>query len=97
MIKLEALSGLVVYQYSASWCGSCKKITPIMKYLQAKYPTKFTLKYIDVDKEGWYSKIETSYKFTGLPTVEFVRDGVVRKRMSGLSAKSEYENLINTL
>jgi thioredoxin 1 len=41
--------GLTVVDFSAAWCGPCKRITPHYESLSDKYP-KVTFMHVDIDE-----------------------------------------------
>ncbi len=83
---------LVVIDFFATWCGPCKRLTPQLVELSTQNPTVKFYK-MDVDKNGEISK---KYKISAMPTILFIKNGRVVKKVVGanmpeiLSALKKY-------
>ena len=61
---------LVIKRYTASWCGPCQMLSPIMAELQNENSNvRFTT--VDVDQNAEEAKISN---VRGVPTVMFLKD-----------------------
>lgn len=67
----KAGNKLVVVDFTASWCGPCKRIAPIFAELAAKYSHNLYLK-VDVDE---CSQTANDYKVQAMPTFMFFKNG----------------------
>jgi thioredoxin 1 len=54
-----------VKQFSASWCGPCRMLTPIINEVKSEL-TQANFQYIDVDEQ---SDMASKYGVRGVPTV----------------------------
>lgn len=82
---------LVVKKFSATWCGPCRMLAPVMNEIQTKYPS-VSFQNIDIDE----NESETAkYGVRSVPTVVFVREGREVNRLVGLQSKLMYENVIS--
>lgn len=62
-----SMTGLVILQFTADWCGPCKQLSPILDKIAADYAAKgVTLARIDVDKE---KMIAAQFRIQSIPTV----------------------------
>jgi thiol-disulfide isomerase/thioredoxin len=61
---------LVVVDYSAVWCGPCKKIAPIFEKLSSTYKDAIFLK-VDIDEN---SALEDVATLPGVPAFKFFKD-----------------------
>ncbi|KAG1052559.1 hypothetical protein G6F43_005318 [Rhizopus delemar] len=61
----------VVIDFTATWCGPCRMITPILEQLSAKFENVVFVK-VDVDE---LSDIAQEYAVRAMPTLYFMKDG----------------------
>lgn len=62
-----SMSGLVVLQFTATWCGPCKQLNPILDKVAADYAAKgVSLARIDVDQD---KLIAAQFRVQSVPTV----------------------------
>lgn len=80
-IESEIGSGFVVIKFFATWCGPCKRISPIVEKLESEFDI---CKFIAVDTDEFPDIIST-YGVKSLPTILFLKDGVEVKRVAGVS------------
>jgi len=62
-----SMTGLVVLQFTAAWCGPCKQLNPILDKVAAEYADRgVILKRIDVDED---KIIAAQFRIQSVPTV----------------------------
>lgn len=81
-----------VKQFSASWCGPCKMLTPVMNEIKGEI-SEATFQHIDVDENG---DLASEYGVRGVPTVVIEKDGKEVKRFVGMQQKSVLVNEIKS-
>lgn len=81
-----------VKQFSASWCGPCKMLTPVINEIKGEL-TEANFNYIDVDTN---SELVSKYGVRGVPTVVIEKDGVEVKRFVGMQQKGTLVNEIKS-
>ncbi len=71
--EVDAMPGLVVLEFGASWCPHCQAIRPLMDELLAKHPE---VRYVRVE-DGPGKPLGRSFRVKLWPTLVFLRDGRV--------------------
>ena len=74
----------VLVDFSAAWCGPCKKLEPIVDEIAGDYRGRLKVVKVDVD-----SNPTTAARFgvMSVPTLLLVSDGAVKDQMIGLVSK----------
>ena len=71
--------------FSASWCGPCQTLKPVMEQVSKTIPvTK-----IDVDTDA---QTVSDYGVRSIPTVVLIKDGREVKRFTGVQSLNTYLN-----
>ena len=72
-----------VVDFYATWCGPCRKVSPIMEKIAKEYDGMLTVYKIDVDKEP---KLAATFEVRNIPTVLFIpKEGQPMKQVGALS------------
>jgi len=81
---------LVVVDFSAEWCGPCKRIAPTYEKLSQTHSDVVFI-HVDIDElEG----LPDGADVQGVPTFKFFKDGTFLEQFSGADA-AKLESLIN--
>jgi thioredoxin 1 len=74
----------VLVDFSATWCGPCKKLEPIVHEIAGEYEGRLKVVKVDVDQAP-----STAAKFgvMSVPTLLLFRGGAVKDQVVGLVSK----------
>ncbi|KAG1143634.1 hypothetical protein G6F37_012028 [Rhizopus arrhizus] len=81
----------VVIDFTATWCGPCRMITPILERLSVQYDNVVFVK-VDVDE---FSDIAQEYSVRAMPTLFFLNDGIKVSDIVGANPGAIENNLAN--
>lgn len=90
-IKNENVS--LVY-ISASWCGPCKMLSPIIDEIMNEKNGGVVLAKIDADEQMDFIK---SLNVRNIPTLLFYKNGELKERTTGLKNKMEIHKIIEEI
>lgn len=78
--EVESGKGLILVDFSATWCGPCKMQAPILEELSGAY----TIYNIDVDES---EDIASQYNVNAVPSLMIFKDGVLKENLIGFHPK----------
>ena len=87
---------ITVERFTASWCGPCKMLAPIMDSIKKSYEDNPNVKFLVIDIDETPDKAERS-NVRGVPTVIISNNGVEVNRLVGVQSRATYINTINAL
>jgi thioredoxin 1 len=84
----------VLVDFSATWCGPCKKLEPIVEELATEFTGKLKVTHVDIDHARG-----TAMKFgiMSVPTVLYMKGGDIKETQVGLVSKDKMIEKINSL
>lgn len=81
----------VLAVFSATWCGPCQMLKPLLKHLEPKHPDiKFYV--VDIDAHGEFAD---SFGVTSVPTLVMLSYGRELRRLPGLVNKAALAQWLN--
>ena len=88
----DALKAKVaVVDFSATWCGPCKMLAPIMEELSEEMAGQVEFYNADTDEN---MDLALAIKVTSIPALFLLRDGQIVDRMIGFQSKQALKNWI---
>ena len=85
----EILSGKVLVDFNATWCGPCRMLKPILDEFSDKSSVKILS--IDVDQN---ENLARKYNIYSIPCLILFENGTEIKRSTGLISLDELENFV---
>ena len=79
--------------FSATWCGPCQKVAPIIEEIANENPGLF-VGAVDVDMQPM---LAARFQIRSIPTVILLKDGKVVKQFIGAQSKETYQKAIDEL
>lgn len=92
--EYEAQGKPMMIDFSATWCGPCKKMAPIVEALAEKYDGQVIVGKCDVDE---CAEITSKYGIRNIPTILFFKDGQVVDKTVGAIPAADVENRLMSL
>ncbi len=84
----------VVVDFSATWCGPCKRLAPIVEELANEYEGKVKIAKLDIDAAP---NTPAQYGIMAVPTVMFFKGGKRVDMLQGLVPKDTLKKKIDAL
>jgi len=78
----------MMIDFSATWCGPCKKMAPIIEELGKKFDGQIIVGKVDVDDNP---EITSQFGIRNIPTILFFKDGQVVDKTVGAIPATEVE------
>jgi thioredoxin 1 len=84
----------VLVDFSATWCGPCKQLKPIVEELAGEFSGKLKVAHVDVDQAR---NSAMKYGVMSVPTVLYMKGGEVQDQQIGMTSKDNMVEKINAL
>lgn len=83
-----------IVDFTASWCGPCQRITPILEELAVEYKDKIVIYKVDIDKERGLAQ---AFGISSIPAILYIpADGGEPVITVGARNKDKFRNEIQT-
>lgn len=82
---------LVLVDYTATWCGPCKVIAPLIDRLATEYSDRVTVVKVDLDQN---KESATKYGIRSIPAVLIFKDGEVVENVFGSQPYETYKDML---
>lgn len=90
--QLIASGKPVLVDFTATWCGPCKMMAPVLEQVKHTLGNRITIIKIDIDKSP---QTASSFQIQGVPTLLLFRDGLVQWRQSGVMSAPQLTGILN--
>ena len=93
--EILANNSVCVFDFSATWCGPCKKIAPIIEELATQYEGNAFIGKIDIEESP---ELTEKFDIMSVPTILFFKNGELQNdKIVGAASKQILEEKINAL
>ncbi len=75
----------MILDFWATWCGPCQLIGPMIEEMAEEFNGQIIIGKVDVDSN---SELPGQFGVRNIPTVIFLKDGEVQKKLVGAQQKS---------
>lgn len=85
---------VVVVDFTATWCGPCRVVAPLMEQLAEEYQGRLQVVKVDVDNN---KPIFKRFGLRSIPAVLMFKDGELAETIVGVSPYEEFTAAVNKL
>ena len=89
--KSEIESGIVVVDFSATWCGPCKMLAPVLEGLSSEMEGKAKFIKVDIDQS---LDLANEFKIASVPTMVIFKGGQKVEQLVGFLPKEKIQQTI---
>lgn len=82
---------ICICDFSASWCGPCRMMAPILEDVSDKYKRKYYFYQIDIDSA---EELAEKFNVEVVPTIIIFRKGKEIGRTTGFQEMDEFEKFM---
>lgn len=92
--SLLTLHELVVFDFTATWCGPCKMIAPLMDKLAQEYEGRASVFKVDLDQNQSLAK---RLSIRSIPVVMIYKNGLVMETIVGVTPYETFTKALTRL
>jgi thioredoxin 1 len=92
--KLKNGSMPLVIDFWATWCGPCRMVAPIIEEMSKTYDGQVVVGKCDVEEN---EDLAMEFGIRNIPTILFIKGGVVVDKVVGAVAKAKIEEKIQAM
>jgi thioredoxin 1 len=90
--ELLTYEGPVIIDFTASWCGPCRKIAPCMEQLAEEYEGRVKVVKLDIDKNKINAK---KFGIKSIPAVLIFKGGELVENLVGVAPYETFSSAID--
>ncbi|BAZ41651.1 thioredoxin [Calothrix sp. NIES-4101] len=87
-------SGVLVFDFTATWCGPCKMIAPLMDKLAQEYSGSAKVAKVDLDQSKTLAK---RLGIRSIPAVMIYKDGTLMETIVGVATYEKFSTAVANL
>lgn len=82
----------VLVDFTATWCGPCKMMAPVLDQLKRAFEERLTIVKIDIDKN---QQAAQAFGIQGVPTLILFSEGKQQWRQSGVMTMQALKGVVD--
>ncbi|MBE9213336.1 thioredoxin [Plectonema cf. radiosum LEGE 06105] len=82
---------ILVVDFTATWCGPCRVVAPLIQQLAQEYPEDIKVVKIDVDQDKPLAK---KYEVRSIPAVLIFKNGELVENLVGAKPYEEFSDAV---
>ena len=91
--KNEIGNGITVVDFSATWCGPCKMLSPVLEDLAGDMEGKVNFIKVDIDQS---LDLASEYQISSVPTMVIFKDSQKVNQLVGFLPKEKIKEVIES-
>ncbi|MDR3258340.1 MAG: thioredoxin [Fusobacteriaceae bacterium] len=88
--EISKLKNMIILDFWADWCGSCKMLSPILEELSNE--TKTRIYKVNVDNNP---DLASKFEIKSIPTIVILKEGKKIKQLNGIMSKDQLKEIIS--
>lgn len=84
----------VVIDFTATWCGPCRMLTPVLQELSVAYRDKVRFCKVNIDDEP---ELAARFGVAAVPMLVFLKKGELRETAVGYREKDQIIDILDSL
>jgi thioredoxin 1 len=89
--EVKKVSGLLLVDFWAAWCGPCKMIAPSLEQLAGEMAGRATVAKVNVDENG---DVANRFGIRSIPTLMIFKEGRVVDQIVGALPKEQIRRMV---
>ena len=85
----------MVLDFWATWCGPCRRVSPIIQELADQYEGHVIVGKVNIEEDA--DDLVAEFGIRNIPTILFMKDGQVVDKVVGAAPKSTLEEKLKAL
>ena len=85
----------MVLDFWATWCGPCRRVSPIIQELADQYEGQVIVGKVNIEEDA--DDLVAEFGIRNIPTILFMKDGQVVDKVVGAAPKSTLEEKLKAL
>lgn len=92
--EVVANNEVVLVDFSATWCGPCKSLSPVIDKIAEKYEGKAAVCKMDIEECPGTTE---QFGIRSVPTLIFIKNGKQANKIVGATNESKITDVLNSL